>query len=109
MSTEVNSFCISTILTPPHSPSTLQKYECSIFFKGYIHHYNYRSSNYKCFFQGPDAYTQIADLFGNPNWGRKFFDNNQQTFIRLFDARAEVEANQEVNFDSSGNEFQKID
>ncbi|RHZ71776.1 hypothetical protein Glove_253g28 [Diversispora epigaea] len=125
--------CVSAILTPPPSPptpSTLQKYECSIckvsyktklglkhhktivqkynvqreglytlpseaitnfktylvyiiqsklkghfsqsgrqtisfpcleslffeVFKGHIHHYNYRSGNYKCLFQGPGAY-----------------------------------------------------
>jgi hypothetical protein len=64
-------------------------------FEGYIHHYNYRSGSYKCFFQEPNAYTQISNLFGNPDWGLKFFENNQQTFVVLFDAQAEVEANQE--------------
>ncbi|GBB93933.1 hypothetical protein RclHR1_22590002 [Rhizophagus clarus] len=44
-------------------------------FEGYIHHYNYRSGSYKCFFQGSDAYTKISNLFGNPNWRRKFFEN----------------------------------
>ncbi|RHZ51709.1 hypothetical protein Glove_475g25 [Diversispora epigaea] len=76
-------------------------------FKGYIHHYNYRSGNYKCLFQGPDAYTQVSNLFGNSNWGRKFFDNNQQTYIILFDARAEVEGNQEDIFDSYGKKIPK--
>jgi hypothetical protein len=55
-------------------------------FEGYIHHYNYRSGSYKCLFQGPNAYIQISNLFGNPNWGRKFFENDQQTFVVLFDA-----------------------
>ena len=36
-------------------------------FEGYIHHYNYQTGSYKCFFQGPDVYTQIANLSGNPN------------------------------------------
>ena len=68
-------------------------------FEGYIHHYNYQTGSYKCFFQGPDAYIQIANLFGNPNWGCKFFDNNQQTFVVLFDAQAEADANKENIFD----------
>uniref|UniRef100_U9T5Z5 C2H2-type domain-containing protein n=1 Tax=Rhizophagus irregularis (strain DAOM 181602 / DAOM 197198 / MUCL 43194) TaxID=747089 RepID=U9T5Z5_RHIID len=72
-------------------------------FEGYIHYYNYRTGSYKCFFQGPDAYTQIANLFDNPNWGRKFFDNNQQTFVVLFDALAESDANQESLFNQVGN------
>lgn len=76
-------------------------------FEGYIHHYNYQTGSYKCFFQGPDAYTQIADLFDNPNWGRKFFDNNQQTFVVLFDARAEADAGQENIFDQHGNRIPK--
>ncbi len=76
-------------------------------FGGYIHYYNYQTGSYKCFFQGPDAYTQIANLFDNPNWGRKFFDNNQQTFVLLFDARAEADANQESLFDQHGNRIPK--
>jgi hypothetical protein len=76
-------------------------------FEGHIHHFNYQTGSYKCFFQGPNAYTQIANLFGNPNWGRKFFDNNQQTFVVLFDARAEADANQENIFDQHGRRIPK--
>lgn len=76
-------------------------------FEGYIHHYNYQTGSYKCFFQGPDAYMQIANLFGNLNWGRKFFDNNQQTFVVLFDAQAEVDADQESPYDQYGNRIPK--
>ncbi|RIA91452.1 hypothetical protein C1645_812778 [Glomus cerebriforme] len=76
-------------------------------FEGYIHHYNFRSGSYKCFFQGSDAYTQVANLFDNPNWGRKFFDNDQQTFVMLFDAQAEVEANQENIFNQNGKRIPK--
>lgn len=76
-------------------------------FEGYIHYYSYRTGSYKCYFQGPDAYTQIANLFDNPNWGRKFFDNNQQTFVVLFDAQAEADANQENIFDLDGNRIPK--
>ncbi|GBC48102.2 uncharacterized protein OCT59_000571 [Rhizophagus irregularis] len=71
--------------------------------QGYIHYYSVRTGSYKCYFQGPDAYTQIANLFDNPNWGRKFFDNNQQTFVVLFDALAESDANQESLFNQVGN------
>jgi len=70
-------------------------------FEGHIHHYNYQTGSYKCFFQGPDAYTQIANLFDDSNWGRKFFDNNQQTFVVLFDAQAEADANKENIFDGT--------
>ena len=62
-------------------------------FEGYIHYFNSRKRSYKCFFQGPDAYAQLTSIFNNPNWGRKFFDNDQQTFVLLFDAQAEKEAN----------------
>ncbi|PKB95381.1 hypothetical protein RhiirA5_507310 [Rhizophagus irregularis] len=43
-------------------------------FEGYIHYYNYRTGSYKCFFQGPDMYTQaeadanqesLSDQHGN--------------------------------------------
>ena len=76
-------------------------------FKDHIHYYNYRSGSYKCFFQGPDAYLQISNLFGNPNWERKYFENDQQTFVVLFDAQAEEEANQESMFDQNGKRIPK--
>jgi hypothetical protein len=59
-------------------------------FEGYIHHFNYKNGGYKCIFQGQNAYTQLANLLNNQNWGRKFFDNNQQTFVLLFDGQAEA-------------------
>jgi hypothetical protein len=76
-------------------------------FKDYIHYYSYQTGSYKCYFQGLDAYTQIANLFDNPNWRCKFFDNNQQTFVVLFDAQAEADANQENLFDQDGNRIPK--
>ena len=39
--------------------------------------------------------------------GRKFFDNNQQTFVVLFDAQAEADANQESLVDQYGNRIPK--
>ncbi|CAG8821881.1 42138_t:CDS:2, partial [Gigaspora margarita] len=62
-------------------------------FEDHIHYFNSRNGSYKCFFQGPDAYAQLTGIFNNSNWGRKFFDNDQQTFVLLFDAQAEKEAN----------------
>ncbi|CAG8555593.1 349_t:CDS:10 [Diversispora eburnea] len=90
MSTEADSLYASTILTPPcspHLPPALQGYSklkehfsqsdkqtisfpCleSLFFevfKGHIHHYNYRSGNYKCLFQEVEANKEgIFDLSG---------------------------------------------
>ncbi|POG80665.1 uncharacterized protein OCT59_016370 [Rhizophagus irregularis] len=51
-------------------------------FEGYIHYYNYQT-------------------------GRKFFNNNQQTFVVLFDAQAEADANQESLSDQHGNRVPK--
>lgn len=65
-------------------------------FEGYIHYFNYKNGSYKCFFQGQDAYEQLANLLNNQNWGRKFFDNNQQTFVLLFDGQAEAKANYDL-------------
>jgi hypothetical protein len=62
-------------------------------FEGHIHYFNYKNGSYKCFFQGPDAYTQLANLLNNQNWGRKFFDNDQQTFVLLFDGQTEAKIN----------------
>ncbi|RGB27968.1 hypothetical protein C1646_768426 [Rhizophagus diaphanus] len=76
-------------------------------FEGYIHYYNYQTGSYKYFFQGPDAYTQVANLFNNPNWERKFFNNNQQTFVVLFDAQAEADANQESLSDQHSDRIPK--
>ncbi|RHZ66456.1 hypothetical protein Glove_307g41 [Diversispora epigaea] len=56
-------------------------------FKGYIHYFNRKNGSYKCFFQGPDTYSQLTNLFNNPNWGKKYFNNNQQTFVLLFDEK----------------------
>ncbi|RIB21674.1 hypothetical protein C2G38_2034193 [Gigaspora rosea] len=40
-----------------------------------------------------DAYMQLASIFNNQNWGRKFFDNDQQMFILLFDEQVEKKNN----------------
>lgn len=61
-------------------------------FEGHIHYFN-KNGSYQCFFHGPNAYTQLATIFNNQNWGRRFFDNDQQTFVLLFDAQAEKNSN----------------
>ncbi|CAG8825733.1 29600_t:CDS:2 [Gigaspora margarita] len=43
-------------------------------FKGHIHNH---------------AYSQLASLFKNQNWERKFFSNDQHTFILLFNTQAQ--------------------
>ncbi|RIA87307.1 hypothetical protein C1645_827977 [Glomus cerebriforme] len=58
-------------------------------FEGYIHYYSIWNGSYKCYFQGPDAYTQIANLFDNPNW------------------ELESDANQESLFNQDGNQISK--
>ncbi|RIB30281.1 hypothetical protein C2G38_2054180 [Gigaspora rosea] len=49
-------------------------------FKGHIHYYNHRNHSYK------------SSLFKNQNWGCKFFSNDQQTFILLFNAQSKKDA-----------------
>ncbi|CAG8673354.1 366_t:CDS:1, partial [Scutellospora calospora] len=36
-----------------------------------------------------DAYSQLANFLNNQNWGHKFFDNDHQIFILLFNTQAE--------------------
>ncbi|RIB30085.1 hypothetical protein C2G38_2153708 [Gigaspora rosea] len=45
------------------------------------------------FFHGPNAYLQLTNILNNSNWGYKFFDNDHQTFVELFNAQAEKKAN----------------
>ncbi|CAG8644455.1 12991_t:CDS:2, partial [Racocetra fulgida] len=95
-----------------HSGKQIITFPCleSLFFgvfERYIHYYNYKNGNYKCLLQGQNAYNQLSNLFNNPNWGRRFFDNEQQTFVLLFDRWAEIEANQEGEFDQYGKRIPK--
>ncbi|RIB02357.1 hypothetical protein C2G38_2228038 [Gigaspora rosea] len=50
-------------------------------FSGHIHYYSKHTSKYKCIFHGDTAYQELAKIFNNPNWGRKFYNQNQQTYI----------------------------
>lgn len=53
-------------------------------FKGHIHHHNNRNV-YKCIFRGAAGYQALSEIFNNPLWGRKFYDEEQQTYVVLFD------------------------
>src|SRR2546423_11641273 len=53
-------------------------------FKGYIH---YRSNKnvYKCVFRGVNGYKALSKILDNQLWGRKFYNEEQQTYVILFD------------------------
>jgi len=52
-------------------------------FKGHIHHHSNRNV-YKCIFRGATGYQTLSEILNNPLWGRKFYDNEQQTYVVLF-------------------------
>ena len=53
-------------------------------FKGYIHHRSNRNV-YKCAFRGVSGYQTLSEILNNPLWGRRFYDEEQQTYVVLFD------------------------
>ncbi|GBC47241.2 uncharacterized protein OCT59_002129 [Rhizophagus irregularis] len=52
-------------------------------FKGYIHHHSNKNV-YKCIFRGSAGYQILSEILNNPLWGRKFYDEEQQTYVVLF-------------------------
>ena len=52
-------------------------------FKGHIHHRSNRNV-YKCIFRGSAGYQTLSEILNNPLWGRKFYDEEQQTYVVLF-------------------------
>lgn len=52
-------------------------------FKGHIHHHSNRNV-YKCIFRGSAGYQTLSEVLNNPLWGRKFYDEEQQTYVVLF-------------------------
>jgi hypothetical protein len=52
-------------------------------FKGHIHHRNNRNV-YKCIFRGSTGYQILGEILNNQLWGRKFYDEEQQTYVVLF-------------------------
>ena len=53
-------------------------------FKGHIHYRNNRNV-YRCIFRGTAGYQALSEILNNPLWGRKFYDDEQQTYVVLFD------------------------
>lgn len=53
-------------------------------FKGHIH---YRSNRnvYRCIFRGTVGYEVLGEILDNQLWGKKFYDNEQQTYVVFFD------------------------
>ncbi|RHZ81611.1 hypothetical protein Glove_117g644 [Diversispora epigaea] len=52
-------------------------------FKGYIYNYFPKSGTYKCIFKGADAYSTLAHILKDENWGVKYFLQHQKTFVLL--------------------------
>jgi hypothetical protein len=52
-------------------------------FKNYIHYYTKRTGSLKCVFRGSTGYQELSSIFNNSNWGVKYHQQNQQTFIQL--------------------------
>lgn len=56
-------------------------------FKGHIHYRRLRSNKnvYKCVFRGVNGYKALGEILDNQLWGRKFYEDEQQTYVVLFD------------------------
>jgi hypothetical protein len=52
-------------------------------FKGHIHHRSNRNV-YKCVFRGSAGYQILSEILNNPLWGQKFYNEEQQTYVVLF-------------------------
>jgi hypothetical protein len=61
-------------------------------FGGYIHHYSNKTQIYKCIFQGPDASSELAQIFNNEYWGTKFYGEDEMTLV-ITNLEEEVEEN----------------
>ena len=52
-------------------------------FKGHIHHHSNRNV-YKFIFQGSARYQILSEILNNSLWERKFYGEEQQTYVVLF-------------------------
>ncbi|RIA89114.1 hypothetical protein C1645_825294 [Glomus cerebriforme] len=127
-----NFYQTNSTLTPPPSPTTAStlQYECKICKTSFkstseLMHHNTIIQKYNTRHEGlyklpletiKEFKVQLVHIiqgklkghFSQSAFGmRKFFDNNQQTFVVLFDAQAESDANQESLFDQGGNRIPK--
>ncbi|CAG8766715.1 225_t:CDS:1, partial [Rhizophagus irregularis] len=52
-------------------------------FKNYIHYYTKRTGALKCVFRGSTGYQELSNIFDDSNWGVKYYQQNQKTFVQL--------------------------
>jgi hypothetical protein len=52
-------------------------------FKNYIHYYSEKKGLYKCIFQGLSSYQNLSNILETPKWGKKFYEQNQYTYVVL--------------------------
>ncbi|CAB5158078.1 hypothetical protein RhiirA5_383572 [Rhizophagus irregularis] len=54
-------------------------------FANHIHFYSKKSGVYKCWFRGKEREEKLNQIFGSTDWGIKYYNQNQRTFIVLTD------------------------
>ncbi|PKK59757.1 hypothetical protein RhiirC2_857209 [Rhizophagus irregularis] len=54
-------------------------------FANHIHFYSKKSGVYKCWFRGKEGEEKLNQIFGSTDWGIKYYNQNQRTFIVLTD------------------------
>jgi hypothetical protein len=65
-------------------------------FENHIHFYFKKSGIYKCWFHGKEGEEKLNQIFGNTDWGIKYYNQNQRTFVVLTDdyiSRQKTETN----------------
>ena len=53
-------------------------------FQGHIH-YKRHDTSYICTFRGATRNRTLGEILGNPVWGKKFYEEDQQTYVVLLD------------------------
>lgn len=64
-------------------------------FKNHIHYYSARKGIYKCVFHGVLANQVLANILEMKEWGIKFYDQKQRTYVVLCDDNENVESGEE--------------
>jgi len=54
-------------------------------FKNHIHFYSRKTGIYRCWFRGKEGEQKLTQIFGRANWGIKYYNQNQRTFVVLTD------------------------
>ncbi|GES96421.1 hypothetical protein GLOIN_2v1783866 [Rhizophagus clarus] len=52
-------------------------------FKSYIHYYKKSTGVLKYIFRGSIGYQELSSIFNDSNWGVKYYQQNQKTFVQL--------------------------